>query len=155
MNNTTNILVVDDSELARMNILNQLKESFEQSNIFLAATIDDAWQLLIKNSIDIVILDIYLPGKNGADLVTDMLKNNKFKDIPIIVVTGTSKSSLIKSVIKKYVHAYLHKPIFKDVLLNAIKEGINKKNSITVGDNPTLTERKLKSFELRDNSFWW
>tara|TARA_B100000809_G_scaffold260154_1_gene306546 strand:- start:1953 stop:2339 length:387 start_codon:yes stop_codon:yes gene_type:complete len=116
------ILVVDDSELARVNILYQLKNIYEEINILFAETIEKAWGILNENSVDIALIDIYMPGKNGADLINDMLAHEKFKNIPIIVVTGTSEDSFVKTSFEKHVHAYLHKPIDKDKLLNSIKD---------------------------------
>ncbi len=38
------ILVVDDSEVARVNILYQLKHVFNEANILLADTMEEAWE---------------------------------------------------------------------------------------------------------------
>ena len=122
MNKETKILVVDDSELMRINILHQINEDFDESNIFFAGTIAEAWEILKKNTINILLLDIYLPGQNGADLMSDMFAEKELKDIPIIVITGTSGDSFVKASFEKYVYAYLHKPINRDKLLKAIKE---------------------------------
>ena len=116
------ILVVDDSEVARVNILYQLKHVFNEANILPADTMEEAWETLNENEVNIALIDIYMPGKNGADLINDMLVDSKFKDIPIIVVTGTKKDSFIKASFEKHVHAYLHKPIDRMELLKSIKE---------------------------------
>ena len=116
------ILVVDDSELARVNIHYQLKNIYEDINILFAETIKKAWKILNENSVNIALIDIYMPGKNGADLINDMLVHEQFENIPIIVVTGTKKDSFVKASFEKHVHAYLHKPINKSKLLKSIKE---------------------------------
>jgi len=116
------ILVVDDSELARVNILYQLKNIFQETNILFADTIEKAWEILSENEINIALIDIYMPGKNGADLINDMLAHEKFKSIPIIVVTGTKEDSFVKASFEQYVHAYLHKPLDNNELIQTVEE---------------------------------
>ncbi len=128
MDNSIKILVVDDSEVVRVNILYQLRDVFDETNIFFAETIDQAWKTLNENKIDIALIDIYLPGKNGADLINDMLANETFKSIPIIVITGTGEDSFVKASFEKHVHAYLHKPIDNKKLISSIKNCIGQKN---------------------------
>ena len=125
MNDTTKILVVDDAELERLQILVLLTNKYKESNLFSSSTIQGAWDILNNNLIDIVLLDMYLPGKNGADLITDMLNNDQLKNIPIIVVTGTNKDSLVKVSYEKYVSAYLHKPVERNELFDSIKKCLN------------------------------
>ena len=124
MDKTIKILVVDDSEIVRINILHQLNEFYDETNIFIADTIEKAWNILNNKAIDVALIDIYLPGKNGADLINDMLRDSKMKSIPIIVITGTAEDSYIKARFEKYVYAYLHKPIDKTKMLNSIREAV-------------------------------
>ncbi len=125
MKNTAKILIVDDSELIRMKLFCMLKEEFGESNLVFSETVEKAWEKLIKNTIDVVLLDIYLPGENGTDLISDMLANKRLKDIPVIVITGTKEDSFVKASFEKHVYAYLHKPIDKIRLFETIKECIN------------------------------
>ena len=118
------ILVVDDSEMVRVNIFYQLRDVFNETNIFFADTIDKAWEILNNNKIDVALVDIYLPGKNGADLISNMLGDKRLKLIPIIVITGTAEDSYIKKSFEKHVFAYLHKPIDNKKLINSIKESL-------------------------------
>jgi CheY-like chemotaxis protein len=127
MDKTTKILIVDDSELIRMKLYHLLKGKYSESNMLFADTIDKAWEILKENIIDVILLDIYLPGRNGADLMSDMLTDDQFKDIPIIVITGTKEDSFVKVSFEKHVYAYLHKPIDRNKLLKVIDECVVKK----------------------------
>ena len=121
------ILIVDDCIMERTIRRYQLKELFDESNLFITNTIEKAWKILNENTIDLAIIDIYLPGKNGADLINDMILHKQLKDIPIMVVTGTSEGSFVKESYEKYVSAYLHKPIESKLLIRTINEILNKK----------------------------
>ena len=128
MDKSVNILIVDDSEMERVNLLYQLKEVFNEQSLFFADTIDKAWAVFYENTIDVALIDIYLPGKNGADLINDMLFSESYKDIPIIVITGTSEDSFVKTSYEKHVSEYLHKPIDNKKLISAITKCVNKKS---------------------------
>lgn len=130
MDRSVNILIVDDSELERVNLLYQLKEVFDEQCLFFADTIEKAWKILNENTIDVALIDIYLPGKNGADLINDMLFSEEHKNIPIIVITGTSEDSFVKTSYEKHVYEYLHKPIDNKKLVKAITKCVNKKRII-------------------------
>ena len=124
MDKETKILIVDDSELMRMKLQHILLDEFAEENLIFAESIEKAWEKILKNSIDIILLDIYLPGENGADFINDILKNKRLKDTPIIVITGNTENSFVKISFEKYVHAYLHKSIDKTKLINSIKEAL-------------------------------
>lgn len=126
MNNK--ILIVDDCIMERTLRCYQLKSLFDESNLFLASTIEKAWDILNDNTIDLAIIDIYLPGRNGADLINDMIFHKKLKGIPIIVITGTSEDSFVKASFRKYVNAYLHKPIESNLLIGTINKILDEKN---------------------------
>ncbi|MCO6500580.1 MAG: response regulator transcription factor [Vicingus serpentipes] len=121
MNKNKKILIVDDAEIERIQLQHILCENFLQENLFFAARIEEAWEILKNNQIDLLLLDIYLPGENGADLMSNMFADEKLKNIPIIVITGTREDSFVKHSFEKYVHAYLHKPVDKVELFKAIE----------------------------------
>jgi len=127
MDNTTKILIVDDSEMERIQLLHLLDKQYSKDNLFFAETIDEAWETLQQKDIDVLLLDIYLPGENGADLMTKMFADDELKSIPIIVITGTREDSFVKMSFEKYVYAYLHKPVVKDELLTMIVNCIQEK----------------------------
>jgi len=121
MDRDPKLLIIDDSELVRIQLLHQLNDEFDEEDMYFSETIEDAWEILNNEHIDLVLLDIYLPGKNGADLINDMLYNEQLKHIPIIVITGTKDDSFVKLSYEKYVCEYLHKPIDTLKLKKAIR----------------------------------
>jgi DNA-binding response OmpR family regulator len=81
------ILVVDDDE----NIVRSLKDNIaEISDNYIVKTSDDgrkALELLEKEKMDLVILDIHIPGTNGLQILTELY--NKGKWLPIIITTDS------------------------------------------------------------------
>jgi len=63
-----NVLIVDDERLARVE-LKRLLSKFEQLNVVAQASSgDEAIELLAQHEIDVVFLDIQMPGMSGLDL---------------------------------------------------------------------------------------
>ena len=122
MDKDTKILIVDDSELMRMQLYHILVEEYDAENLIFADSIEKAWEKVVKNNIDVILLDLYLPGENGTDFINDLLKNTRLKEIPIIVITGVANDSFVNAFYKEYVYSYLQKPVDKIELLKSIKK---------------------------------
>lgn len=80
----TKILVVDDDELTRQ-VLSSYFEN-EGYNVLCAATAEDAEELLTLESVDLILLDIRMPGKDGLTLTRELRVTS---EIGIILVTGS------------------------------------------------------------------
>jgi len=75
------ILVVDDEEAIRLLYQQELIE--EGYEVFLAANALEALEIVDKEPIDLVILDIKMPGMNGIEAMQKMV--GKKSKIPIII----------------------------------------------------------------------
>ena len=75
-----------------------------------------------KEEIDLVILDVHMPGINGYDVLLTIRKDNK--KIPIIMVTATSFVENKDVILKLGANEYLIKPISKKDIINTIKKYI-------------------------------
>lgn len=112
------ILIIDDSSIARTAAARPLAEYGYK--IIEAKDGFEALGMLDKEVPDLIVLDLIMPGIDGYKVV-DLLKGNeKFKNLPIIMVT--SKDSLMDKLKGKMspTDAYITKP-FKDAeLLNKV-----------------------------------
>ena len=88
------ILVIDDDKLVLESVNKVLKrEGYETS---LAQSADEAINEAQKESFDLVISDIRMPGKNGVEAIREVRKlfdEKVRKDIPIIFITGYAEMS--------------------------------------------------------------
>lgn len=75
-----------------------------------------------KEDIDLVILDVHMPGINGYDVLLTIRKDDK--KIPIIMVTATSFVENKDAILKLGANEYLIKPINKKDILTVIKKYI-------------------------------
>lgn len=102
------ILAVDDEE----HILELLSYNLE-SNGFLVLTADsgeEGMEILKKESVDLVLLDIMLPGIDGMEMLKRIRKNPDTAQLPVIMLTA--KSEEINKVLGLEVGAddYISKP---------------------------------------------
>jgi CheY-like chemotaxis protein/signal transduction histidine kinase/methyl-accepting chemotaxis protein len=80
------ILVVEDEELVRKSIVNLLGNGNVSINAVESG--EEAYELIIKNIFDCLILDLGLKNMSGFDLLEKIRKNKKITDLPVIIYTG-------------------------------------------------------------------
>ena len=80
------ILVVEDDR----NLTKLLKYNLEKAGYkcFLAETGEDALQLLAERDVDLVLLDIMLPGIDGFEVCRKIRQHQLFRDLPIVMLTA-------------------------------------------------------------------
>ncbi len=58
---------------------------------------DDAFKILEKDTPDLIMLDIMLPGMTGLEVLQKVKMDAKFKNIPVIMLSNTNKQSYIEN----------------------------------------------------------
>jgi two-component system alkaline phosphatase synthesis response regulator PhoP len=122
MNNAKKILVVDDDKA-----VTALLGSLLSSQGFIVSTAYDGLDAMVqvkKNIPDLIVLDIMMAEINGYDVCTNLKFDEKFKHIPIIVLT--SRDEELDPMIGRLMGiSYMQKPIDTKALLEKI-QGILK-----------------------------
>jgi len=67
-------------------------------------------QLASENSFDVVFLDINIPLLDGHQCLKNIKSNDLFKDIPVIMFTGSSAEADIRSAYENGAHYHVVKP---------------------------------------------
>jgi len=85
-NKKGNVLIVEDDSF----ISGLLQRKFAQENygIFNATNSEAALETLKKNKIDLILLDIILPGTDGIAFLESIKKEPGLKDIPVIITSN-------------------------------------------------------------------
>jgi DNA-binding response OmpR family regulator len=93
-NKLGNILIVEDDSF----ISGLLQRKFAQENygIFNATNADGALEVLKKNKIDLILLDIILPGTDGIAFLASIKKDPAHKDIPVIITSNLGQPEEIE-----------------------------------------------------------
>lgn len=117
------VLVVDD-DVRNIYSLTSILEH-EQMNIYTAFSGDEAINKLEKNKVDIVLMDIMMPGKNGFDTIKEIRAHVQFNDLPIIAVTAKAMKGDKELCINAGANDYLTKPINTELLIKKMKQQLN------------------------------
>ena len=113
-NAPTRILVVED-DFDLLEIM-KLKLEFAGFAVIEAADGEQALKLAKRNTPDLVLLDIMLPGKDGYEVCKAMRSDKKLKHTPIIMVTAKALSDDEKMGILSGANDYITKPFgFNDL----------------------------------------
>jgi len=80
-----NILIVDDMLVNRKLMKKVLSDTLPDICFLDAEDGFQALECLDKQEIDLVILDLMMPGKDGYEVLADMKKDHRHQDIPVIV----------------------------------------------------------------------
>jgi two-component system chemotaxis response regulator CheY len=120
------ILVVDDSSTMRRIIQNTLAR-LGYKDIVQAADGVEAWQALQDNpDIGVVITDWNMPNMNGLELVKKIRAEEKYKNIPIIMVTTEGGKKEVITALKAGVNNYIVKPFTPQVLKDKLEAVLGK-----------------------------
>ncbi len=119
-----NILVIDDEEV----ILRGCKRVLENQGYHVYTTDNprEGLQLLREKEIDILILDLIVPGMDGLEIL-DILKRENIDTIPL-VITAMASIEMAVEAMKKGALDLITKPFLPDQLLLIVKRAIERSN---------------------------
>lgn len=134
------ILIVDDDR----DFAESMAEIVELNGHrpILAHSGEQALQLLDREDIDIVFMDIRMPGINGIE--TFMRAHKLRPDLRAVMMTGYTDADLIKSALDNGAMGVLRKPVDVDELISVIEENGLNEVILLVDDDKDFAE-SLKS----------
>jgi two-component system chemotaxis response regulator CheY len=126
---STRVLIVDDMSMMRKVILKVVKTlGFE--DITEAQDGNAAWEELQKAApvapFGLVISDWVMPNCTGLDLLKKIRADEKFKSIPVVMITAEAEQHQIIEAVKAGVNSYIIKPFTSEDLRQKL-EGVHKK----------------------------
>lgn len=160
------IFVVDDEE----HIIELIKFNLEKNgyDVLTSDNGEDCIALLEENSVDLLVLDLMLPGMDGIEVCKEIRKKDRFNKLPIIMLTAKGEETDRILGLELGADDYITKPFSVRELVARIKailrrtegksseksiilqlKGITldtEKHEVTVDGN--IIELTLKEFEL-------
>lgn len=117
------ILVIDDDEFCREMAQMILEENFPYK-ILTAPSGMDGVDMLIKNTVHLILLDVAMPGWDGFKTLSVIRENVLLKKIPVIMLTASAdRDSIIKA--SQYgVDDYIRKPFEPEDLVSRVSKAI-------------------------------
>lgn len=94
----TRILLVEDDVLLVQLLERKLTQ--QQYDIHQASDVEHARQILKENEVDIILLDIVLPGTDGFTFLAELKANSQWKEIPVIIMSNLGQQEEIERGLK-------------------------------------------------------
>jgi len=123
-----NILVVDDSAVARAVIVKTLRMTdLELGDVFQASNGQEGLAMMERQWIDLLFVDINMPVMNGEDMINAVRANPAWANLPIVVISTEGCVTRIGSLMHQGVR-FIHKPFtpesVRDTLADLQGEGV-------------------------------
>ena len=115
-----NILIVDDDK-SNVLLIETLLEEEGYTNIFTANSAKDAYEILEKEHINLLLLDVLMPEIGGLEACESIRKDNKYNRMPIIMVTADERDNTLIDSFELGADDYITKPIHKTNLIVRIR----------------------------------
>ena len=119
-----NILVVDDEPIARQSLSDILR--LEGYNVTSVANGELAVEHVRGYSVDLILLDLKMPGMNGLDVV--QVVNQLSPETEIILLTAYGSMESAVEALRQRVHDYLLKPASPMQILESVKRGLERRD---------------------------
>ena len=123
MSDKGTILIVDDSEPHRAVIARELEKVGYNT-----ATADSgakAIQAVSQDAIDLVLLDVVMPGLDGFTTLRQLRRNNTTQSLPIIMLTARDDAEDVIQALRLGANDYAVKPIRLSELMGRIETHLN------------------------------
>lgn len=133
------IYIIDDDEAVRRGLTLLLEsdgyhsEQYANAGFFLESD--------YFNGPGCILLDVYLDGESGLNLHHKI--SEKFRNLPIIYITGQGDIPMSVEALKKGAINFLQKPVDASYLLSAIQEALESSSALVSIDNERNNIKKL------------
>jgi two-component system nitrogen regulation response regulator NtrX len=143
------LLIIDDEESIRDSLSGILDD--EGFNTITAASAEEGLKTLAQADIDLVLLDIWMPGMDGMEALEQITQSY---NIPVIMISGHGTIETAVQATRKGAFDFIEKPLSYDKTLLSIKKGLHvarleKENRILRDKSTTGTNLTGKSPLIR------
>lgn len=131
-----NILTCDDEQIMIDSLQFIIKKNFEgQVNLFSALSGSDAVSIVSREKIDIIFMDINMPGMSGLDAIS-CIKSLKPSAV-IIVLSAFDKFQYAQEAMNIGAYKYITKPVNRSIVIQTVRNAMNlvdERNGTTSGN---------------------
>lgn len=121
MSEQVEMLLVEDSEADVLLIQEALKDARIKNKLHVARDGQQAIDFLADNRPGLVLLDLYLPKKNGLDVLRYIKSDPRLKATPVVVMTSSQEERDIAEAYELQANCYVTKPVDFEQLTVVIK----------------------------------
>jgi len=128
MESKTAILIVEDDKFNKEILKRILDKKYKTHT---AESAEEAYEVLKKNEVDLILMDISIQGKkDGLELTKELKATKKYLHIPVIAVTAHAGNEDQWNALTAGCDDYLAKPFSMDQLFKKIEKFVNAGNNL-------------------------
>jgi len=136
MSEKKKVWIVDDDKSIRWVLEKAL--SREDVNITSFADPNDVLEKIKRDTPDVVISDIRMPGMDGIALLERIKQHSP--DVPVIIMTAYSDLDRAVSAFREGAFEYLSKPFDVDEVVSLVKRAIHDKGTVRTAQTDTVAD---------------
>ena len=130
------ILLVDDHHLVRRALAQMLATSLEDAEVTEAESAEGALQALMGDELDVALVDIRLPGRDGLELLTEI--KSRWPQLPVIMLSSYDNAEYVRRALAEGAAGYLLKDSTPEDLSQAVVVALS-------GAGNVLSPRAIKN----------
>ncbi|MDA8173794.1 MAG: sigma-54 dependent transcriptional regulator [Nitrospiraceae bacterium] len=155
----SNVLIIDDEENIRESLSDILAD--EGYHVLTAASAEQGLDSIRRDPPDLVLLDIWLPGLDGAQALKEIAKMGEAGQppMPVIMITGHGTIELTVKTIRDGAYDFLEKPLSMDRVILTVSRALEKSRlenenlalksslkakTLLVGSSPLMADLKAR-----------
>ena len=127
-------MIADDHPIVRRGLKELINDEKDMKVECEAASAEEAMTAMKNYAIDVILLDISMPGKSGIDIIHDL--KTEYPKKPILVLSAMAEEIYAKRVIQNGAFGFINKESAPDLLISAIRKVHSGKKYIS----PKLAE---------------
>jgi DNA-binding NarL/FixJ family response regulator len=115
-----NLLLIDDHFCAREGVACLLKQLFSDLQVFEAESFDEGLAIAWNEPLNMVLLDIQLPGKNGMTGLEELRKN--FPNLCVVMFSGLDDKELVIEALRLGAMGFIAKTLSRHEFIEALRD---------------------------------
>lgn len=142
-------LITDDHAIVRRGLIDILKGIYPKGHFYEASNGAQAIEILSNQQMDIVLLDISMPGRNGLETLKQLRAQQVTS--PILILSMHSENQYALRALKAGASGFLNKETAAEELINAVQKVLAGKIYVTSAIAEKLAERFGRKSEKGDS----
>ena len=136
------ILVVDDDKTNLMFLDNLLSKEY---TLHIAKDGEQALKRAVEYPPDLILLDIIMPGMSGYEVLTELKRSEKTRDIPVIFITGLDTSEAEMKGLELGADDYISKPFNESIVRLRIQNQLKIINQMRLIIEKEIAEKSSRA----------
>jgi DNA-binding NarL/FixJ family response regulator len=116
------ILIADDHAVVRQGLKQILAQAFKRASFGEAADSQQTLDLVWKQTWDVVILDLTMPGRSGLHVLTEIKRG--YSKLPVLILSIHPEDQFAVRLLKAGAAGYMTKESAPDELVGAVRKAI-------------------------------